>query len=74
MELPETCLVVDLGGTVILTFSRPVGRSRHHIRAPISRVLRVLRDLGWEEAEVGSDAAGRLRMHLYRLAGSSGEW
>jgi hypothetical protein len=64
MEQPETCFVVDLGATVVMTLSRPVGRTQHHIRAPISRVLRVLRGMGWEVVEIGCDATGHLQMHL----------
>jgi hypothetical protein len=64
---------VDLGETVLITFIRPVGRTHHHLAAPISRVLRVLRDLGWDVAAVGCDANGQLTMGLRRRGGPSEE-
>jgi hypothetical protein len=66
MRQPDTCLVVDLGQTVVMTFVRPVGRTQHHIQAPISRVLRVLRDMDWEVVGIDRDATGRLQTHLDR--------
>jgi hypothetical protein len=69
MEQPETCLVVDLGRTVFMRLARPVGRTQHHLQAPISRVLRALRGMDWEVVEIGYDAAGHLQMHLDRSVG-----
>jgi len=66
MEQPDTCLVVDLGHTVVMTLVGPVGRIQHHIRAPISRVLRVLRNMDWEVVDIDCDATGHLQMHLDR--------
>jgi hypothetical protein len=68
VERRETCLIVDLGGTVIMTLSRPVGRTRHHLQGPISRVLHALRDMEWEVVGTGCDSTGHLRVHLNRFA------
>jgi hypothetical protein len=64
-EWPEACDVVDVGDAVIITFTRSMGRTHHHIRAPLTRVLRVLRDMGWVIEDIGRDAAGRLQMQLH---------
>jgi hypothetical protein len=64
VDWPRACDVVDIGDAVIITFERPMGRTHHHIQAPISRVLRVLRDMGWIVAGVECDSVGRLCMRL----------
>ena len=69
-EQRESCLIIDFGETVLLTLSRPVGHTRHHLEGPISRVLHALRGMEWQVVGTGRDAAGHLQVHLNRLAES----
>lgn len=73
VEQPETCVVMDLGDSVILTLPRAAGRIRRRIDAPISRVLRVMRTMGWRVVETRRDDGGLLRVYLDRYAADESE-
>ena len=64
MGQPETCVAMDLGDSVMLTFPRAAGHTRRRIDAPISRVLRVMRTMGWRVVDARYDVAGYLRVYL----------
>ncbi len=67
MDQPGMCTVIDLGDSVLLTVARTVGHSRRRIQAPISRVLRIMRDMGWQVVEIRHDIAGHLCVYLDRF-------